>query len=341
MPRRTDPLLQIQGLRTGFRTRTGIAWAVDGIDLAVLRGETVCLVGESGSGKTVTALSILRLVPSPPGQIAAGSILFEGQDLLKQSKKEMRRIRGNRISMIFQEPMSSLNPVFTVGNQVTEAIQIHQRIPRKEAEKRAVAMLSQVGLPAPEQTMKDHPHRLSGGMRQRAMIAMALSCRPDLLIADEPTTALDVTIQAQILNLMGRLQEEMGMAILFISHDLGIVAEIADRVAIMYTGRIVELAPVSALYETPRHPYTIGLLRSLPRARSDFETRKPLEAIPGMVPELTRLPRGCRYQERCGWAIDRCRQEEPPLLWFEEGEGLQRGSACWRHSELWVNTKPC
>jgi oligopeptide/dipeptide ABC transporter ATP-binding protein len=314
---------------------------VDGIDLAIPRGKTVCLVGESGSGKTVTALSILRLVPSPPGRIAQGSIRLDGEELLDLPEKKMRRIRGNRISMIFQEPMTSLNPVFTIGNQVAEAIRVHRRVPRKEAEDLAVAMLSQVGLPSPEKTMKDHPARLSGGMRQRAMIAMALSCRPDLLIADEPTTALDVTIQAQILNLMGRLQEQMGMSILFISHDLGIVAQTADEVAIMYAGRIMEIAPVAALYEAPRHPYTIGLLRSLPTKRTDFTSRRPLEAIAGMVPDLTRLPRGCRYQERCEWATDKCRQEEPPLLWFEQAEETHRGSACWRHFEIREKPTPC
>ena len=341
MPSRTNPLLEIQGLRTGFRTRKGLAWAVDGIDLTMGRGKTVCLVGESGCGKTVTALSILRLVPSPAGRIAEGRILFEGEDLLKMPEKAMRRIRGNRISMIFQEPMTSLNPVFTIGNQVAEGIRLHQQIPHREARERAVAMLSQVGLPSPEKTMKDYPNKLSGGMRQRAMIAMALSCRPDLLIADEPTTALDVTIQAQILDLMGQLQDRMGMAILFISHDLGIVAQVADEVAIMYAGRMVEYAPVAALYETPRHPYTVGLLRSLPRKREDFKNRRHLEAIAGMVPDLTHLPRGCRYQDRCGWTADKCRQEEPPLLRFEDAEGRQRASACWRHTELCVKTNPC
>jgi oligopeptide/dipeptide ABC transporter ATP-binding protein len=313
---------------------------VDGIDLAVRRGKTLCLVGESGSGKTVTALSILRLVPSPPGRIAEGAIRFDGQDLLKMTEKEIRRVRGNRISMIFQEPMTSLNPVFTIGNQVAEVIRTHRRVSWKDAEERARTMLSRVGLPSPGKTMKDHPDKLSGGMRQRAMIAMALCCRPDLLIADEPTTALDVTIQAQILSLMNELQEQMGMSILFISHDLGIVAQTADEVAIMYAGRIVEHAPVAALYEAPRHPYTVGLLRSVPRKRSDFRKRRPLQAIPGMVPDLTRLPRGCRYQDRCEWVVGKCRQEEPQLLWIEEEEAGRRGSACWRHEEICTNTKP-
>ncbi len=337
----TQPLLEIEGLRTGFRTRTGTAWAVDGIDLTVRRGRTVSLVGESGSGKTVTALSILRLVPSPPGRIAAGSIRLGGEDLLKMPEKRLRHIRGNRISMIFQEPMTSLNPLFTIGNQVAETIRVHRKVSWKEAEAQAESMLDRVGLPAPAKTMKDLPSRLSGGMRQRAMIAMALSCRPDLLIADEPTTALDVTIQAQILHLIGELQAQLGMSVLFISHDLGIVAQTADEVAIMYAGRIVEFAPVAALYRTPRHPYTVGLLRSLPKKREDFTSRRPLKAIAGMVPDLTRLPRGCRYRDRCEWSVEKCRKEEPPLLWFEESEELRRGSACWRHAELCEQTKPC
>ena len=339
--REEEPLLAIQGLRTGFKTRTGLAWAVDGIDLAIGRGKTVCLVGESGCGKTVTALSILRLAPSPSGQASEGRILFDGEDLLEMPDKGMRRIRGNRISMIFQEPMTSLNPVFTIGNQVAEVIRLHHQTSYRAAKDRAIAILSQVGLPSPEKAMKDYPNKLSGGMRQRAMIAMALSCHPDLLIADEPTTALDVTIQAQILDLMGELKEKMGMSILFISHDLGIVAQIADEVAIMYAGRILEVAPVRDLYEAPGHPYTVGLLRSLPRKRSDFTNRQPLEAIPGMVPDLTRLPQGCRYQDRCDWTVERCEKEEPPLLWFEGTGGHQRGSACWRHSELCVTRKPC
>jgi oligopeptide/dipeptide ABC transporter ATP-binding protein len=314
---------------------------VDGVDIAVGRGRTVCLVGESGSGKTMTALSILRLVPSPAGRIAEGSIRFDGQDLLKIPEKEMRRVRGNRISMVFQEPMTSLNPLFTIGNQVAEAIRVHRRVSKREAEEQSLAMLRRVGFPSPERTMRDYPGRLSGGMRQRAVIAMALCCRPGLLIADEPTTALDVTIQAQILGLMGDLKEQMGMSMLFISHDLGIVAQIADEVAIMYAGRIVEYAPAVLLYETPRHPYTAGLLRSLPAPRTDFSGRSPLKAIPGRVPDLSRLPRGCRYQDRCEWVLDTCRREEPPLLWFDAAENLRRGSACWRHTELCGTTKSC
>jgi oligopeptide/dipeptide ABC transporter ATP-binding protein len=312
---------------------------VDGVDLTVGRGRTVCLVGESGSGKTVTALSILRLVPSPVGRIEEGTIRFEGEDLLKLPEKEMRRVRGNRISMVFQEPMTSLNPLFTIGNQVAEALQAHRRVSRREAAEQSTAMLRRVGFPSPERTMKDYPGRLSGGMRQRAVIAMALCCRPGLLIADEPTTALDVTIQAQILGLMGELKGQMGMSMLFISHDLGIVAQIADEVAIMYAGRIVEYAPAGLLYESPRHPYTAGLLRSLPAPRTDFSGRKPLQAIPGRVPDLSRLPCGCRYQDRCEWVVDTCRQEEPPLLWFGEQADRRRGSACWRHTELCGTTR--
>ncbi|MEW6443495.1 MAG: ABC transporter ATP-binding protein [bacterium] len=331
-----DPLLEVRELRTGFETERGWAWAVDGVSFSIERRKTLCLVGESGCGKTVTGLSILRLVPSPPGRIASGQILFEGVNLLELSEEEMRRIRGNRISMIFQEPMTSLNPVFTIGNQIAEAIRLHQRVSRKEARERTIEMLTRVGLPAPEQRIRDYPNQLSGGMRQRVMIAMALSCHPMLLIADEPTTALDVTIQAQILELMVSLQQQMGMAILFITHDLGIVAQMADHVAIMYAGRIVEHAAVGDLYRHPRHPYTIGLLRSVPRPKADHVGRQRLAAIPGMVPDLTRLPPGCNYQERCPYVIDKCRLEDPPLLWFEEADGHagRRGSACWRWREL-------
>jgi len=327
-------LLEIRELRTGFQTERGWAWAVDGVSLAIGRGRTLCLVGESGCGKTVTGLSILRLVPSPPGQIASGEILLDGLDLLRLTEKEMRRIRGNQVSMIFQEPMTSLNPVFTIGNQVAEVIRLHQKASRKEARRSTIEMLDRVGLPSPELRIRDYPNQLSGGMRQRVMIAMALSCHPRLLIADEPTTALDVTIQAQILDLMAGLQKQMGMAILFITHDLGIVAQMADEVAIMYAGRIVEYAPVTALYQHPRHPYTIGLLRSVPRPRRGGAERHRLEAIPGMVPDLNQLPPGCNYQDRCAWVIEKCRSQDPPLEWFAEAEGVQRGSACWRWREL-------
>ncbi len=329
-----QPLLEIRDLRTGFQTVRGWACAADGIHLDLEKGKTLCLVGESGCGKTVTGLSILRLIPSPPGRILKGRILFQGKDLLQLPEKEMRLVRGNSISMIFQEPMSSLNPVFTIGDQVAEAIRLHQKHSRKESWKRAVKMLSIVGLPSPEKRARDYPSRLSGGMRQRAMIAMALSCRPDLLIADEPTTALDVTIQAQILELLARLQEELGMAVLFITHDLGVVAQAADDVAIMYAGRIVEKAPVRALFKRPRHPYTIGLLDSVPGPRTASRKAQPLRVIPGTVPNPLNLPQGCRFQERCGWAITRCREEEAPLQKFEDPGGPERMSACWRFDEL-------
>lgn len=329
-----SPLLEIHGLKTAFRAGRGWVRAVDGVDLKLNHGKTLCLVGESGCGKTVTGLSILRLIPSPPGRIQEGEILFKGQDLLRLSEKAMRDLRGNRISMIFQEPMSSLNPVFTIGNQIAEAIRIHNNISGREARKKAVSLLSLVGLPSPEKQAESFPSRLSGGMRQRAMIAMALSCHPDLLIADEPTTALDVTIQAQILELMSNLQEQMGMGILFITHDLGVVAHTADDVAIMYAGRIVEKAPVNHLFERPCHPYTLGLLNSIPQPRTDFRKQIPLEAIPGMIPDLTQLPPGCRFQERCGWVMDRCRQEEPPLIPFQGADRIRRGSACWRREEF-------
>lgn len=330
-----SPLLEVQDLSTGFQTERGWAWAVNGVSFSIDRGETLCLVGESGCGKTVTGLSILRLVPSPPGRIVSGRIRIDETDLLGLPEKEMRRIRGNRISMIFQEPMTSLNPVFTVGSQVAEAIQLHQRVSRKEALKRTIEMFGQVGLPSPEQRIKDYPNQLSGGMRQRVMIAMALSCHPDVLIADEPTTALDVTIQAQILDLVAALQRQMGMAILFITHDLGIVAQIADDVAIMYAGRIVEHAPVTDLYDRPRHPYTMGLLRSVPKPRAQEGQRPRLDAIPGAVPDLTRLPAGCSYQDRCPWVIEKCRREAPPLLVVGQGgAGGRRRSACWRWEDL-------
>ncbi len=330
-----SPLIEVEGLKTGFQTERGWAWAVDGVSFSIERGRTLCLVGESGCGKTVTGLSILRLVPSPPGRIVSGRIRIDGIDLLGLPEKQMRRVRGNRISMIFQEPMTSLNPVFTVGSQVEEAIRLHQGVSRKEARKRTIEMFGRVGLPSPEQRIRDYPNQLSGGMRQRVMIAMALSCHPDVLIADEPTTALDVTIQAQILDLMAGLQKQMGMAILFITHDLGIVAQIADDVAIMYAGRIVEYAAVTDLYDRPRHPYTLGLLRSVPKPRPSEGGRPRLDAIPGTVPDLTRLPAGCSYQDRCPWVFERCRRQAPPLLPIGQGRaGGQRRSACWRWEEL-------
>ncbi len=314
-------LLSVEGLRTYFRTDLGLVRAVDGVDYAIDRGETLAVVGESGCGKSVTALSILRLVAEPPGLYAGGRILFEGEDLLRASEDRMREIRGNDIAMIFQEPMTSLNPVFTVGDQIMEAIQLHQGLPLAAARRRAIEMLHLVGIPAPERRVDDYPHQISGGMRQRVMIAMALACGPQLLIADEPTTALDVTIQAQILELLRKLQVELGMSVLLITHDLGVVAETAHRVVVMYAGRIVEEAPVRELFAEPRHPYTVGLLRSLPRLDHVHEKLVPIE---GSVPDAISMPDGCRFHPRCPRAAARCKTESPTLV----GEGSHR-VACW------------
>jgi len=312
-------LLQVQDLQTHFFTEDGVVRAVDGVSFSVPEATTVGVVGESGCGKSVTALSILRLISSP-GRIVGGRILYRNQDLLALPEPSMRDIRGNKISMVFQEPMTSLNPVFTVGEQVAEAIRLHQHASRPAARERTVDLFRTVGIPSPEERISSYPHQLSGGMRQRVMIAMALACRPDLLVADEPTTALDVTIQAQILDLLQRLQREIGMSVLLITHDLGVVAETCERVIVMYAGQIVEEAPVAALFERPRHPYTQGLLRSLPRF-GQRETR--LREIPGMVPSPTRLPRGCRFRDRCDRAIERCAAQEPSLLDDEAGRRLR------------------
>ena len=302
-------LLEIRDLVTEFRTEAGPIRAVDGVSFEIPERGTLGVVGESGCGKSVTALSIMRLVASPPGRIASGSITYAGQDLLKLSDKQMRAIRGNRIAMIFQEPMTSLNPVFTVGDQVGEAVRLHQHKSRAEARAVALEMFRLVGIPSPEERIDDYPHQLSGGMRQRVMIAMALACKPDLLIADEPTTALDVTIQAQILDLLRALQRELGMALLLITHDLGVVAETCDEVVVMYAGRIVERAATTTLFEAPRHHYTAGLLRSVP---TDDPGR--LVEIKGMVPSLLELPKGCKFVDRCLAAQDLCRSEEPALV---------------------------
>jgi peptide/nickel transport system ATP-binding protein len=304
-------LLQVRDLQTQFATDDGIVRAVDGVSFSIEEGKTLGMVGESGCGKSVTALSILRLVPSPPGRIVAGQILYQGVDLLKLADREMRAVRGNEIAMIFQEPMTSLNPVFTVGDQIGEAIRLHQKTSRREARKRAIEMLRLVEMPEPTRRVDEYPHQLSGGMRQRVMIAMALSCNPKLLIADEPTTALDVTIQAQILDLLASLQERLGMALLLITHDLGVVAEQADEVVILYAGRIVERSPVERLFAAPLHPYTRGLLDSLPQLGAPRGQR--LRPIPGTVPPLTRLPSGCRFRDRCALAIDDCARIDPPL----------------------------
>jgi len=309
-PEGTAPLLEVRNLHTVFDTDDGLVRAVNGVSFPVESGETLGVVGESGCGKSVTAFSIMRLIPSPPGRITEGEIRFRGRDLLSLSGEEMRRLRGNDISMIFQEPMTALNPVYTVGDQIGEAVRVHRRVGTREARLRSLEMLEQVGIPSPRQRLDEYPHQLSGGMRQRVMIAMALACRPALLLADEPTTALDVTIQAQILDLLQRLQEEMGMSIVLITHDLGVVAEVADRVAVMYGGRIVEQAPVRELFASPKHPYTIGLLDSIPRMSQDTER---LRVIPGTVPPPVALPPGCTFHPRCPFRYERCVSAEPEL----------------------------
>jgi len=313
------PLLEVKNLRTGFRTDDGDVVAVDDISFKLEKGKTLGIVGESGCGKSVTSLSIMRLISTPPGRILGGEILFEGRDLLKLSESEMRQIRGNQISMIFQEPMTSLNPVFTVGNQIAEAIELHQSgLTRNQVIERTIEMLKLVGIPEPEKRINAYPHQLSGGMRQRIMIAMALSCHPKLLIADEPTTALDVTIQAQILDLIQRLQKEMGSSMILITHDLGVVAETSDDVAVMYAGKIVEHGSVNDIFERPKHRYTKGLLNSIPHFESG-KRRHRLETIPGMVPSLLNLSSGCRFHERCSAAQEKCRTKAPALETFSEG----------------------
>ena len=326
----SDRLLEVNDLKTYFDTDEGTVKAVDGVSFHIDKGETLGVVGESGSGKSVTSLSTMRLIPQPPGRFAAGEIKFEGQDLLKKSEREMRKIRGNEISMIFQEPMTSLNPVYTVGDQISEAIQLHQGKTRRQGMKMATEMLDLVGIPEPGKRVKNYPHQMSGGMRQRVMIAMALSCSPKLLIADEPTTALDVTIQAQILDLMRSLQEEIGMSILFITHDLGVVAEVAERVVVMYAGRAVEEASVGDIYANPRMPYTRGLLNSIPRVDKVAEHQERLEAIPGNVPNPLSLPEGCAFHPRCKYATDVCTAGIPPLEDIGEGHMVR----CVRQSEI-------
>jgi len=319
------PLLQIRGLKTHFFTESGVAKAVDGVDLDIRPGEVLGLVGESGSGKSVTALSILRLVPDPPGRIVGGEILFRGRDLLKLSWEDIRKVRGKDISMIFQEPMTSLNPVFKIGRQVMEIILEHEpQTTKEQARGRAIDLLTKVGIPDPATRIDQYPHELSGGMRQRVMIAIALALNPALLIADEPTTALDVTIQAQILKLMKDLQAEFGMAILFITHDLGVVAEIADDVAVMYAGRFIEQGTVYEVFEQPLHPYTRGLLEARPKLEGDRNA--PLHAIRGMVPALTELPVGCRFAPRCPLVEAVCLAQDPPLVTI--GRGPRRKVAC-------------
>ena len=325
-----EMVLDVKNLKTVFFTNSGLFKAVDDVSFQVRRGETLAIVGESGCGKSVTALSVMRLVPDPPGRIVGGSVTLEGTDLLSLDEDRMRAIRGNRISMIFQEPMTSLNPVMRIGDQITEAVRLHRRVTSKEAWSKAVDMLRLVRIPEPERRATEYPHQLSGGMRQRAMIAMSLACRPALLIADEPTTALDVTIQAQILALVLELQKELGMGLILITHDLGVVAQTAQRVIVMYAGKKVEEADVETLFANPLHPYTRGLMASIPAVPSlggNADVR--LVEIPGMVPSLTQLPKGCAFAPRCGMAIERCRAEYPPLQSWD----TDHLAACWRAGE--------
>jgi oligopeptide/dipeptide ABC transporter ATP-binding protein len=322
-PGREESLLEVRNLKTYFYIEDGVVPAVDGVSFSVSEKETLGIVGESGCGKSVTSLSIMRLIPIPPGRFLDGEILFEGEDLFRKTKAEMRTIRGNRISMIFQEPMTSLNPVFTIGDQIMEAIMLHQRVTRADAKTKTIEMLRMVGIPSPGRRIGEYPHQMSGGMRQRVMIAMALSCNPKLLIADEPTTALDVTIQAQILNLMKRLKEELGMVIMLITHDLGVVADIANKVVVMYAGKIVEAADTLTIFKNPHHPYTIGLLGSIPKLH---ENRDRLQVVEGNVPNPFGIPTGCRFHPRCSSVMDVCEKEEPALVEVEAGHQVR----CWR-----------
>ena len=324
----TNAILEVRGLRTHFETDPGAVRAVDGVDFTVGPGKTLGIVGESGCGKTVLALSLMRLVPSPPGRIVAGSVLLDGRDLLSLSEEEMRRVRGKEISMIFQEPMTSLNPVFRIGEQIAEATRLHQGLGRREALAHSVEMLRKVGIPAPEARVKDYPHQMSGGMRQRVMIAIALACRPRVMLADEPTTALDVTIQAQMIDLIRSLQSETGTALVLITHDLGVIAEAAEDVAVMYAGRIVESSPTRELFSNPLHPYTVGLMGSIPRLSGPAGRGVYLKAIPGTVPPLNHLPAGCRFQDRCPDLFSRC-SIEPTLEENSPGHAVR----CWKYAK--------
>lgn len=317
----SEPVLQVKGLKTYYYTEEGVVPAVDGLDFEVEPGETFAIVGESGCGKSVTSLSILRLIPSPPGKIIDGEIIYHGQDLVKKSEREMRSIRGNDISMIFQEPMTSLNPVFTVGQQIGESFRFHQQMGKAEMLKKSIEMLRLVGIPEPEHVINDYPNQLSGGMRQRVMIAMALACNPKILIADEPTTALDVTIQAQIMRLLKQLQEKMGTSIILITHDLSIVAQIAKHVMVMYCGQAVEYSDVRSIYKNPLHPYTAGLLRSIPKLTDD--DMEELPSIPGMVPSPSEKLQGCRFAPRCEKCGARCKKEMPDLVTLEDGRKVR------------------
>jgi oligopeptide transport system ATP-binding protein len=316
-------LLDVKDLKTYFYTEEGVVKAVDGVTYDVQEGETLALVGESGCGKSVSALALLRLIPIPPGRIVSGEVLFEGEDLLRMSEEDIRKIRGNRISMVFQEPMTSLNPVLTIGKQLTEAIELHLKLDKQAAIQRAIQLLEMVGVAEASRRIGDYPHQFSGGMRQRVMIAMALSCNPRLLIADEPTTALDVTIQAQVLEVMAQLSKNFGTAVIIITHNLGVVARYAQRVNVMYAGRIIERSSSDKIYGDPRHPYTLGLLNSVPRLDAARQAR--LEPIEGLPPDLSNLPPGCSFYPRCAYRIDRCREEYPPLVLVDE----DHYAACW------------
>ncbi len=335
----SEALLRVQDLHVEFRTRRGQALVLNGVDFELRAGETLCVVGESGCGKSMTALALLRLIPSPPGRIRDGRVLFQGEDLVRATDARMREVRGNRISMIFQEPMTSLNPVFSVGDQIGESLRLHAGLDAQAARERAIEMLRQVGIPAPERRVDEYPHQLSGGMRQRVMIAMALACRPDILIADEPTTALDVTVQAQIFDLLRELQREKGTAILLITHDMGAVAEMADRVMVMYAGRVIEQGSADQVLSAPGHPYTRGLIDCLPELGSsaafDDDTREDLAEIPGVVPSIWELGSGCAFRERCRHAMPRCAHEVPPMFALAgDGDGgSSHGAACWLHVE--------
>ncbi len=333
-PRGNSPLLDIRDLEVCFKTDGREVSVVDGISFSINERETLGVVGESGCGKSVTSLSIMGLVPMPPGRMARGSIGFAGRDLLKLKERDMRRIRGNEISMIFQEPMTSLNPVFTIGRQIDEVLHLHNRISHDEARQRSIGMLDKVGIPRPEAIYDSYPYQLSGGMRQRVMIAMGLACEPRLLIADEPTTALDVTIQAQILDLMRNLRDNTDTAILFITHDLGVVAEMCDRVVVMYAGQVVEEAPVDDLFNNTQHPYTLGLMASMPDASRKLER---LQAIPGQVPPPGSVEKGCRFAERCDRVMAECREKSPPLYQIDTGHT----SRCWLHADDYepINTE--
>lgn len=323
------PILEVKGLKTHLTTKNGVSKAVDGIDFSLHKGETLGIVGESGCGKSMTSLSILRLIPSPPGKIVDGSIMFKGQNIVEMSEGQLRRIRGNEISMIFQEPMTSLNPVIPVGEQIAEALRLHQKLGKKEAWQKSIDMLKLVGIPSSDKRAKQEPFQLSGGMRQRVMIAMALACRPEVLIADEPTTALDVTIQAQILELIKELQAKIGMGVIMITHDLGVVAETCDKVAVMYAGNIVEHAPTEQLFSDPKHPYTKGLLNSLPRL---YEDQDELDTIEGNVPSPYNLPGGCRFASRCAHREAICDRKLPELI--EQNDGVK--VRCWMYTDQWA-----